>query len=236
MTAEGSPERVAGEYLARLTIEGAKALADKIRAHRAVLVTDQVGFEAAKAVRRSAEFVAYKKYISDRDLRLVIVGGLLLRKFEGSPDNKERVQEVLDRLHDRFRSTGVRQAEFVQRGMLLRVIKSLEESGAPKEVVAAQAQALLRRVEKHTRFVRDGDNPELVANEIVIRVLEGQPDTFIVFAKGRARDVAKEAVRLAMKGLPNTFIHRREETDYDYIDMIGESEDGKLRIEWWAPR
>jgi hypothetical protein len=235
VTPADSPERVVGEYLAHLTEDGVRALAQKIQEHRAVVVTDAPGFRAAKEARRSGEFQRYKLYISDRDLRIVVMSGLLLRRFEDHPDDQPRVQEIRQRLHARYRTTGVRQAEFVQRGMLLRVIDALEQTGLPRHEVARQVEALLRRVEKHTRFVREDDRIEQLAHEIAVRTLEEAPDTFIVFAKGRAREIAREAVRIAMRELPPNYVQHPEESGHDYVVMIGEAEDGHLRVEWWAP-
>ena len=235
MTAPGEPEQIAGAYLKELTVDGAKRLVQKIQEHRAVFVTDKEGFQASREVRKSAEFLTYKRYISDRELRLEIIAGLLLRKFEERADGQAHVHEIRQRLHDRFKPTGVRRAEFVQRGMLQRVISALEATGAPTERIAAQAQALLLRVEKHTRFVKEEDRIEQLSKEIVVRVIEEAPDTFIVFAKGRARDIAKGAVHLAMKELPPTYVQHPEESGLDFVCMIGESDNGKLRIEWWGP-
>ena len=233
--AEGGPEEVAARYLVNLTEDAIKALARKISEHRAVGVTDEEGFIERRAARRTAEFANYKRWISDRHLRLVIVNGLVLRTLEENPKNKERIDMTLQWLYDHHEATAVRQAEFVQRGLLLKAISNLEASGAPEVRVRQQIEALLWGIERFTRFVREDDREELLGDEIRIRTLQVTPNTFVVFGKGRAKSIAKEGVRLAMKSLPSGYVYHPEESKFDYVAMIGEAPDRRLRIRWEFP-
>lgn len=236
MTASGGPEEVAARYLTHLTVEGAKALAKKIREHRAVGVTDEQGFRERRAARRTAEFATYKRYVSDRLLRDILINGIVLRNLEIDPKGQPRIEDIRGWLREHLNTTAVRQAEFAQRGMLLRAIHSLEESGASLPQARLQIDALLRNVEKHTRWVREDDSPKSLGDELRIRVLETTPNTFIVFGKGRARDIAKEGVRIALKALPSNYRVRpmADESKYDYVALIGESDNGSVRIRWWG--
>jgi hypothetical protein len=232
LTADGGPEEFAARYLAHLTIEAIRAVARKIEEHGAVGVTDEEGFSERRAARRTAEYATYKRFVRDRSLRNVIVNGLVLRRLEEDPAASGRLKDVLAWLHANYEATGVNQAEFVQRGLLQKAIDTLEATGTSEGKIGPQVKALLDGVEKYTRFVREEDVEGILADEIRIRVLNLTPNTFFVFGKGRAKIVAREGVRLAMKALPTGFIHHPEETKFDFVSMIGQSDQGKLRIRW----
>lgn len=113
MTPSGNPEDIAARYLAHLTAEGVKALADKIRAHRAAVLTDPEGFQTEQQIRSTPEYKSYKRYVKDRQLRIAVMAGLLLRKLETTPNSQQRVDDVLQGLHKIGGRVGRRQAEFV---------------------------------------------------------------------------------------------------------------------------
>lgn len=235
MTAGNEASDVAARYLVHLTREAIQALARKIGDHVAAGLTDSEGFRERRTARHTAEFATYKRYVSDRRLRVVINNGLVLRELEAGPEFQGRVKDLLDWISKNYHTTGVWQAEFVQRGLLLKVIGALQAVGVSDDKVGPQVEALLWRVERYVRFVREGEDERRLGDEVRIRVLQVTPNTFIVCGKGRAKDAAKSAVRAAMRLLPEGYLQHPEESRYDYVVMIGPDTGGILRVRWDAP-
>jgi hypothetical protein len=236
LSAASGPEEVAARYLEHLTEAAIRAIAQKIRKELAGGLSDERGFDDRRRARRTAEYATYKHLISDSHLRLVIINGLTLRALEDDPAQQPRIAETLDFLKAKWGPTAVRQAEFVQRGMLLRAIQTLEATGVREGAIGPQIETLLSRVEEHTLFVQARESEQKLGEEIRVRVLRETPNTFIVFGKGYARALAKRGVRIAMEALPSRYAKAVEETKYDYVAFIGEKESGtkRPRISWWT--
>jgi len=90
-------------------------------------------------------------FIKDKEILFIVRLGLTLRKLEV---DKERLQNLRDKIFKKYKIKGLHIAEFVQNGILNRYVGILMDELISIENLEKEIEDILKNIEKHTIFVQ----------------------------------------------------------------------------------
>ena len=225
-----SAAKGAVEGALRWTKEEVKTLASRLMDGEIAFVQDEETIDEIREERRSEEYKIFKEHLRDRELRVLAVMGLTLRRMESKPSQQRQLQNLRTKIHKRFGASSLRAAELVQRGIASTLyLTVISESKSPADASHA-LENLLRSVDMYTVFVQEGDKVGDTTSDLVLRLKANRPRTFIVLGYGRARTKAKSIVKRVMKELPDPYGHESHETGDVFYSFIGVMEEDRVRI------
>jgi hypothetical protein len=234
LTGEPDPIESAAKGAVKAALEFAKgeikALASRLLSGDIAFVQDQETIEEIREERGSEEFRIFKEHLEDKDLRVIALMGLTLRRMEKDPSQQRRLHNLRTKLHRRYGASSLRAAELVQRGIAGTLyLTVISESKSPAD--ASQAlENLLRSVDTYAVFVQESDKVGETVDDLVLRIKANRPRTFVVLAYGGAKTKAKSVVKGVMKKLPDPYGHESHETRNEYYSFIGVMEEGRVKI------
>lgn len=173
------------------TLASAKRLAKRFRDNRVSFIQDEEVIEVIRQQRNREEYILYRKYINDPDIRIQCIVGLAMRSYE---QDARRIKELTDDLFDKYGGQGVHVARAVQIGVLTDLIMELMPEARSREALGGIITRLLGNVDEHFCFVKNTDDVNTRVEDIYVRVTANQPDVFIISgsraAIGKAEEIA----------------------------------------------
>ena len=119
------------------------SLIKKLKERKLAFIEEQKTIEIVKEQYRSGESKFYEIYIKDKNLLLLVRLGLTLRKLE---NDKERLQNLRDKILKRYDIEGLHLAEFVQNGVLNKYISILLEELTSLKKLEEEIQEILKSI------------------------------------------------------------------------------------------
>jgi hypothetical protein len=167
-----------------------RSLVKKLRDRKLAFICDEETIAAVREEYNSGEAKFYETYIEDRQLLFQVRMGLALRRLE---KDKKRLQNLRERIYQKYRIKGLHIAEFVQTGILHRYIGLLIGGMRSLEEFKSDILELLLNVDKHVLFVQDTAKAENIIRKAANTINANSPDIFVVSGMGEAAKIADES-------------------------------------------
>jgi len=161
----------------------------------------------AKEQRKKPEWELFKQYVYDYDLRILFQLGLTFRSLE----NQGKPIDVLKKnVKDKYGSTGLHIAYFVQNGFFQRLLASIVERERTPEALRKEISDVLRNIENVVTFITGMDSKqelELKATRIITKINANSPKTYIISSaqeKGKSGSATKKCAqvyKMVMEGI-----------------------------------
>jgi len=197
----------AAKAFIKVTAEGIKQLAEKIRDRKYIFVQDPEIIKRAREQRNTSEWNLFTTYVDDHKLRILFQVGVALR---GTEREKERMQLLRDRIKRQHGIEGLHVAELIQNGFFNRFLANALGRTQVPEQLKIEIRSLFENIEKDVIFVKKGDSVNYLTNVITTRLLANSPRTFIICSSGWAVQEFRQIEELMKK-----MVHMRV-IRYDY--------------------
>jgi len=176
-------------------------------------VSDPEIINLAKKQRETPEWKLFEQYVEDRDLRILFQMGLTLRKIaikrkhftplRGIKRKPKRFISLRSAILSKYGTKGLHIAQFIQNGHFGKIIGNILDRASTPEKLRKEIEGILNNIELTTIFIKQHDDVNKKAEEVVIKILANYPSTFIIFASGNAiiqSEIIKEKVMKNISG------------------------------------
>lgn len=198
--------------------EKLKAFVDSFLHGELAFIEDKETIEIVRNQRKKPEWLLYRQYIKDPDLRLQIEMGFSLRQME---NDKEKLTKFKSKIYWKYKSKGLHVAELVQRGIFGRYIGLLLENSADEKEIEERIESILNDIEKYVVFVQATDNPKYLSTTIAGRINTLLPKAMIIFSRGvdakSTTNIALKDVKKHIKGYKFEFQTDDSGQQYDFL-------------------
>ncbi len=180
----------------------------KLNDKKLAFIQEKKTIEIVKEQYNSGELKFYQAYIEDKEMLFVVKLGLTLRRLE---DDKDRLNNLQDKIFTKYKVSGLHIAQFVQNGILNRYIGILIDKLTSIEDFKRDIENILDNIEKHVLFVKSIDKPRDIIKQTLTIIHSHSPSIFIlsgVFSATKIVSDCKEELK--------TFLE-----DYDLEIMSG---------------
>lgn len=157
-------------------------------------VEDKKNIETVKRQREAEEYKLLQQYVPKGYLRILCQMGLALREME---NDQNRMQELKDNIHRKYRVTGLHIAELVQIRVVTQLLARLVTIYGNRADIEKTLTSFLMQIDDLTLFIKKGDEKraERLSQLLMSRIDNNPTHMMIVF--GRA--FAKTAVLKILK-------------------------------------
>jgi len=148
-----------------------KELVKKFKEKKLAFIKEKDTIEEVKNNKNNSEYKLFKKYVSDKDLRILFRMGLSLRTIEKDSDKTLSLKEKIKK---RYKSQGVHFAYFAQNKLFTKYHSSLVERFS-ESVVKEEINQFSREIDKYISFICQIDKVEQKVQEIIrksMRILQ----------------------------------------------------------------
>lgn len=160
-----------------LSIEKIDSLVKKLKNKELAFIEEPKTIEIVREQYRSGEAKFYENYIKDKRLLFLVKLGLTLRKLE---NDKERNQNLRDKILKKHNIEGLHIAEFVQNGVLNSYVSILLKELTSIEKLTEDIEDILKNIERYTIFVSGFSNKAEIIKNADIKVNAHSPKIFII--------------------------------------------------------
>jgi len=174
-----------------LSIEKIGSFIKKLKNKELGFIEEEKTIEIVREQYRSGEAKFYEIYIKDKNLLFLVRLGLTLRKLE---TDKERLQNLRDKILRKYDVEGLHIAEFVQNGVLNRYVSILLEELISIEKLTEDIEQILKNIEKYTIFVLSTSNKSDIIKNADIKVSSHSPKIFIISGFKSAAKIVAEGI------------------------------------------
>ncbi|KYK27099.1 hypothetical protein AYK26_00165 [Euryarchaeota archaeon SM23-78] len=163
--------------------EKLKQFVKKFKDKNIAFIQDSKTIEIAKEQRKKGEWVFFKFYIKDKDLRILFQLGLTLRKLE--KENKD-VEPLKEKIIKKYKKQGLHIAFFVANGLFGKYIGNILERVPTIDELTGEINKLFQNISHTVAFINREDDIPQKTSEIIIKIQAHSPDTFIISGTGGA--------------------------------------------------
>ena len=150
---------------------------------------------------KSGEWNISKKFIDDKELRLLVQMGLALRKLEAKKE-ADQTQNLRDKIVEKYGAKGLHIAQFVQNGICARYLGTIMSEISSVEDIKSNVNEILQNIEKYVAFIKQEHEPKNQAEKIKTVIYAHNPSTFIISSKASANKVSKKIIDILKKEIP----------------------------------
>lgn len=195
----------------------------KLKNKDVAFIRDKDDIELIRQQRKTAEWEIYSRFIEDKKLKILVELGLSLRKWESDPN---KLVSVRTKISSKFTASGLHIAQFIQNDFLNKYLGAILAKVTSKSELTKNIEDILNNVDKYCVFVKEEDNVENRAKEIIIRIQANAPSTFILSSKKSAITVAKNIQNIVKKSI-NGYSSEEYQDNTRYICFFNKEEDTK---------
>ena len=224
-SATGDITKGAIEGILNYTETKIRELLKKFRNKELAFVQDTSIIELIKEQLKSGDWSLCKNYLNDKDLKILVQLGLALRKLESKP---EALQNLRDKILNKYHTNGLHIAQFVQNNILTEYIGSLAGKVSSVPELVNRVEKLLKEIDKHVIFVQMKDKVDDVFKHILIKLQANSPDAIIVFASKGAKQLAR-GIRIQLEKRVSSYSIEAKEDEFRLIIFIF-----KERRDWFG--
>ena len=163
--------------------ENVSAFIQKLKNKKLAFIEESKTIEIVREQYNSGERKFYKEYIENKQFLFLIGLGLTLKKLE-SEKQKERLQNLREKILKKYGINGLHISEFVQNGILNRyigiLIDELSYAENPITQLKKDIEDTLQNIEKHIIFVQAYMKVSDIIKKSSIIVASNSPRIFIV--------------------------------------------------------
>ena len=161
----------------------------KLKEGKLAFIQEKKTIELVKELYNSGELKFYKEYIEDKELLFLVKIGLTLRKLE---EDKDRLNNLQDKIFHKFKVRGLHIAQFVQNGILNRFIGILIDNLSSMDDFKRDVVEVLENIEKHVLFVKGIDQPRLIIQKSIMIINSHSPSVFILSGIDSASRIVRD--------------------------------------------
>lgn len=176
------------EALLEWTTEKITILVKKFKDRKLAFIQEPRTIEIAREQYRSGESKFYEIYIKNKDVLFLVRMGLTLRKLE---NDRDRLQNLRDKIFKKYKTHGLHVAEFVQNGVLNRYVGIKLEELSSVEDLKKEIEDVLKNIEKHAIFVLGREKAGEIIKKVVNVVHANSPDILIVSGIKSAAEIVR---------------------------------------------
>ncbi len=176
-------------------------LVKKLKERDVGFIGNKETIDIVKEQLKSGEWNISKKFIDDKELRLLVQMGLALRKLEAKKEI-EQTQNLRDKIVEKFGAKGLHIAQFVQSGICARYLGAIMSEISSVEDVKSNVNEILQNIEKYVAFIKQEHEPKKQAEKIKTIIYAHNPSTFIIFSKTSANKVSKRIIEILKEKIP----------------------------------
>lgn len=151
------------------------------------------------------EFAVLRKYLDDRDARILVASGLVLRDLQNV--DQKRLESLREDIRRKYDAWGLHVAQAAQAGFLWHVASRLVGEDLTNQAMTEQFTQFVREIDRHMAFVRKDRTQDGLVREIEIQLSANKPNIYAVAGRGKAVDIADEVAAQI----------ERERADYDHV-------------------
>ncbi|MCJ7635515.1 hypothetical protein MUP77_24395 [Candidatus Bathyarchaeota archaeon] len=177
------------------TEEKIKLLVAQFRDRRVVFVQDSKTIAAAREKRKVPEYDLFSKYVFDETLRLLFRLGLILRDWECDVRRRDNLRT---KIVGKYGLVGLHVAEFAQNGFFSKYLVTIMTRIQEQTDLTCEIEDFFRNMEKMVSFIKETDNVEKKAKEIITRIHSNLPNTYIIFSSVSATSKCSKVKKLVM--------------------------------------
>lgn len=204
------------------TKEQVSELIERLKNKDLGFIGNKETIDIVKEQLKAGEWNISKKFIDDKELRLLFQMGLTLRKLE-SKGEAEQTQDLRDKIVQRFGTRGLHIAQFVQSGICGRYLGAIMSKISSVEDIKSNLNEILQNIDRYVAFIKQEHEPKRQAERIKTVIDAHNPSTFIIFSKSSANRISKRIIGILKKEIPEYCIEQISEKE-DNIYFLNRNE------------
>jgi len=165
-------------------------------------VQDEKIIDLAKELRERGEFKFFKKYVKDKNYRILFMMGLTLRGLE---EEGKDFKPLVNKIHKKYGREGVYIAHFVENGLFSKYVGYLLEIISSEEELKEEIEYAFNNIDKVVAFVSQTDKPKQKADEIVTKIQAHSPEVFIISSVGVAKSNCEKVKKIVMQKISSIY-------------------------------
>jgi len=206
------------------TREQIVSLADRFRNRDVAFIGNSETIQIVKEQLKTGEWDLSKKYVEDKELRILIQMGLTLRKLE-SKKQFDKLHDLREKIVLRFQTRGLHIAQFVQRGIFAAFIGNVVSKINSIVELKSVVKETLENVEKNVIFIKETDDVNRKFDEVKTRLYANKPSTYIIFGKNSAVNPSNEIVQRLRENITGYTVSLYKSDKGDCIYFINREEE-----------
>ena len=182
--------------IAEKGIEAIEKLIEKFRNRGLSFIKDDnKTIKELKEDQKSGELKRYKSYVKDKNLKILMRMGLVLRKIEERGEG-ERIEQLREKIYRKFGSNGRHVVYIVQSGILNKYVSYLEVEFQEESLIRERLLKFLNDTHKHICFVNNLTPFNLEEHKIRITTIINahSPEVFVISGMGSAAENAEKLI------------------------------------------
>ena len=201
------------------TEEKVKLFAAQFRDRRVVFVQDSRTIAAVREKRGAPEYDLFSKYVFDETLRLLFRLGLILRDWEYDVRRRDNLRT---KIVGKYGLVGLHIAEFAQNGFFSKYLITIMTRIKNQIDLTHEIEDFFRNMEKTVSFIKETDNVEKKAKEIITRIHSNIPNTYIIFSSVSATSKCSKVKKLVMAEITdyNEELYKTEAKEVYFINKV----------------
>lgn len=168
-----------------------KGLAKKFLNKELLFIQDEETIDLVKAQLKTQEWSLVRKYIRNKEYRILIQTGLALRKLD-SLGQKEKIDNLRGKVYSKYKLEGLHISQFVQCKLLITYVVKIVEGCQTTEELTNKLEDMLKNLEVRVSFVQAYKLPKDIISQITTRLTANSPENYLIFIRDSALKVGKE--------------------------------------------
>ncbi len=187
------PDAVEGTTRAVLEWSSEKiaSLVQSLKERKLAFIKEPSTIEVVKEQYRSGEAKFYARYIDDNKLLLLVRMGLTLRRLENDED---RLLNLRNKIHEKFGTSGLHIAQFVQNGILNRYFGLCIEKLTSEQDLKKQVCRILENIEQYALFVSSTSKVADIVRKTTTILDAHSPPFFVIAGLKSASPIVADSV------------------------------------------
>jgi hypothetical protein len=166
---------------AEFTAEKISELVEKFKQGNLAFIEDPETISLVKKQLERPEWDIFNKYVKDKEVRLMIQMGFVLRKLERDPI---KLRSLRDKIYKKYETKGLNIAELVQSGVFTKYANILLEEANTVSEFEEGIEQILHDIEKYTEFVKADSDVNGTSYILSTRINSILPKGIILFSSG----------------------------------------------------
>lgn len=183
--------------------EKIKQFIEKFKNRDIAFVEDPEIIDIAKEIRETGELDLFKKYVDDKEFRILFQMGLTLRRLEKENKPIEPLKILKKKIVNKYDIKGLHIAYFVQNGFFSKYIGNVLERASTPNRLTFEIKNLFENIDNTVMFVRTTDKIDQKTSEIIAKIQANSPKTFIISSIGLAMNICEKIKDKVLHNISN---------------------------------
>lgn len=168
-----------------------KGLAKKFLNNELLFIQDEETIALVKAQLKTQEWSLVRKYIREKDYRILIQTGLALRKLD-SLNEKRKIDNLRSNIFSKYKIEGLHISQFVQCKLMITYVVKIVENCQTIDELTNELEDMLKNLETRVTFIQAGKKAEEIVSQITARLNSNSPNDYLIFGRDSALELGEE--------------------------------------------